>query len=69
MTSTPDQTLSYINRTPALLSALYDLDLLPEQCPEGTRDREIMELIAVLWEGVHGEQGEVAKNPPKVVDG
>lgn len=27
---------AYINATPELLSLLYDMDLLPEQCKEGT---------------------------------
>ena len=38
-----------INRTPALLSLLYDLDLLPEQLKERTRDYTIMFIIAHLW--------------------
>ena len=38
--------LEYINKTPKLLSLLYDLDLLPEQM----KDKNPLCLIAVLHE-------------------
>ena len=41
--------LRYIANTPALLSLLYDGDLLPEQLLEGSRDWGRMLLIAGAW--------------------
>ena len=40
--------LAYINSKPALLSLLYDLDLLPEQLEEGSKDWNRM-LILTAW--------------------
>jgi len=40
--------LSYINETPELLSLLYDLDLMPEQCEPQTIDRNRM-IVLVRW--------------------
>lgn len=34
----PTDLLQYINATPALLSLLYDLDLMPEQLAVGSKD-------------------------------
>lgn len=41
--------LGYINDTPALLSLLYDIDLMPEQCKEGSKEEHKMALIAAAW--------------------
>ena len=40
----------YINRTPALISLLYDIDLLPEQVEEGTLDWRRMMILAAWWQ-------------------
>lgn len=37
---------AFINETPILLSLLYDVDLLPEQCKHGSLRRDHMLLIA-----------------------
>ena len=39
----------YINRTPVLISLLYDMDLLPEQVNEGTLDCRRMMILANWW--------------------
>ena len=39
----------YINRTPELLSVLYDMNLLPEQLEEGTQDWGRMLMLAAAW--------------------
>jgi len=33
-----NQLIAYLNNTPQVLSLLYDLDLLPEQLAEGSKD-------------------------------
>ncbi len=43
------QLLQYVNNTPALLSLLYDLDLMPEQLERGSRDWVRMLMIAKAW--------------------
>ena len=52
-----DELLKYINDRPALVSLLYDLDMLPEQLDEGSRDYGRMLLIAEAWRNDH-EKGE-----------
>ena len=39
--------LDYINKTPALLSLLYDLDLLPEQTLHDINLRALMTMVCV----------------------
>src|SRR5690348_5734758 len=42
--------LKFVNETPALLSLLYDLDLMPEQCPDHkSREWEQIFIIANHW--------------------
>lgn len=41
--------LSYANKTPELLSLLYDMDLLPEQLKQGTRDYSRMLMLINTW--------------------
>ena len=39
--------LRYINATPQLLSLLYDMDLIPEQLEQGSKDFNRMMVLAV----------------------
>ena len=39
----------YLNETPELLSLLYDIDLLPEQLEDGSREWFHMILIIEAW--------------------
>lgn len=39
--------LGYLNKKPALLSLLYDLDLLPEQLQRGTRKWRMMIILTI----------------------
>lgn len=41
--------LKYINDTPELLSLLYDVNLMPEQCKIGSREEYEMATIALAW--------------------
>ena len=41
-----DDLLSYINKTPEMLSMLYDLDMLPEQLTRESRDWYRMLMLA-----------------------
>lgn len=45
--------MRYICDTPELLSLLYDLDLLPEQLEEGSKDYGRMLLITDAWRHEH----------------
>lgn len=44
---TEQDLLAEVNKTPALLSVLYDLDLMPEQCKRGTMDWKLMMFVIV----------------------
>jgi len=46
---------NYINNSPKLQSILYDMDLLPEQCPVDSIDLARMRLIANLWKNLDYE--------------
>ena len=41
--------IKYANETPELLSLLYDMDLLPEQCGEMTHDWARMMILIEAW--------------------
>ena len=43
--------LKYISETPELLSVLYDIDFLPEQLEEDSKDWCRMIMIAGAWKG------------------
>lgn len=47
-----EQLLGYINRTPALLSLLYDTDLMPEQLKKGSQDWARMFRVAAAWKSL-----------------
>jgi hypothetical protein len=50
-----DDLLSYINKTPEMLSMLYDLDMMPEQLTRESRDWYRM-LILASWHRTKSEQ-------------
>ena len=52
ITESHDSLIRYINDTPELLSLLYDLDLMPEQVAEKSRDYGRMLLLAA-WHMTH----------------
>ena len=47
------QLRDYINKTPALISILYDMDLLPEQVSEGSIDHRRMIILAAWWQSIN----------------
>jgi hypothetical protein len=54
--------LAYISDTPALLSMLYDSDLLPEQT-QGTGNYGRTLIIAIHWRGDHTPDPPAASEP------
>lgn len=54
--STDAEILAYINRTPALMSLLYELDLMPEQHP----DHESHEWDQLCTIANHWRENEIA---------
>jgi hypothetical protein len=45
-----DKIVKIVNETPILQSVLYDLNLLPEQCAEGSIDELLMLGFGVVWQ-------------------
>ena len=41
--------LKYINNNPTLLSLLYDIDLMPEQCHQDSPEWQQMVIIVNYW--------------------
>lgn len=48
--------ITYINSTPELVSLLYDLDMLPEQLEEGSKDWKRMFILAAWHKATHTGQ-------------